>query len=381
MKAAALTLAFVVMFAASAGAYGYTDCGGAPCHWPNWPVEYWVNENGTEDLSNEFDIVQKSFQRWESENQTFCTIDFNYSGTTNIDTFESDGRNVILWVEQGWEYDVAVLALTQCWYNADSEFYDCDIAINGQNYIWDVDQDGAVNEIDLRSTLTHEIGHLWGLDHSEVRESTMYWAYDTRSNAADLDYDDIAGAHADFCSEDLEPDDPYEQNDSRVHAESWGDGMTLEDLRLYDDDWFRLRVPENHRVKVEILDEDPARFKNIYLYDGNGVALDVQPCDGDCAVALGSPGAEEVSNVVVRGEFDENMIQAEAYSIRVSMVLPGQEGELYDDDDDGGEGAVCGCDPLGAGSRVAAGPAMGWAFALFALTVAIRSRRSAGGKR
>ena len=369
----ALMLIALMLVGSSGLAFEFTQCGDTDCHWDQWPVRYYINQDGTPDLDNEFEIVEKSFARWESEHQTFCGIEFEYGGTTSVKTAEADGKNVVFWVEQGWTYGPDVLALTQCFYNANGVFLDCDIAVNGQNYTWDVGEDGGVSDIDLRGTLTHEIGHLWGLDHTTNKTATMYTYYDAGSNASDLDFDDIAGAWDTFCTGELPQDDSNEPDDTRVLAEDWSEGLALTGLRLYDDDWFRLSVPAGKRVKVEVLDEDFLRNKQIYLADFKGDMIDVQPCDGDCAVALGqAQQIEEVRNVVVRGEFDVNPIQTDLYDIRVTLVDPGEEGELYDDDDAAGDGG-CGCDPFGsyAGIRPGSGSDTGlWLLAaLFALAV------------
>ena len=379
-----LAAAILITLFASSFAYGYTftNCAGAPCYWDKWPVSYYISSTGTEDLSNEVDIIQKSFSRWEVGHQTLCGVEFSYEGRINIDYGKSDSKNVIAWVESGWEYGSDALAVTQCWhYENSSEFLDCDILINEQNYTWNDDpklQDGSFN---LRATLTHEIGHFWGLDHTDLQQATMYAYYDDRFNASDLDYDDILGARDYFCpDEDFPADDANEENDTRVGADFRDDGFTLNNQILYDDDWFRILVKKGKRIKVTILDDDLGRSKIIYLATRSGEILEGQPCDGDCAVALLDPdddslfgsSAEKDFNVVVSGEFDENPISIENYHIKVKLVDPGEEGELYDDDDDlGADGfELCGCDQGGAfgGStrNGMSGPAMMFSFAIVA---------------
>ena len=369
---ASLILMILVTLVASASAYEFTQCAGKPCGWGQWPVKYLINSAGTPDLGDEVSIVQKSFARWEAQHQTFCGIAFSYGGKTSISTSEPDGKNVILWTESGWTYGPDVLALTQCWFDSNGLFLDCDIVINGQHYRWNVGEDGDVGDIDLRGTLTHEIGHLWGLDHSDVRESTMFAYYDASSNASDLDYDDIAAAWEVFCEGDLPPDDQYEPDDSRVLADDWGDaGLALTGLKLYDDDWFRFRMPAGKRVKVEVLDEDLLRFKMITMTDARGNVLDQQRCDGDCAVALGDAFAEERTiNVALSGEYDQQAVSTAGYDLRIQFVDPGQEGELYDDDDGDGPGG-CGCDPGGAYGGTLRGKGSDMGLAALALLAAL----------
>lgn len=358
-------------FAASTFGYEYILCGDEPCTWSSYPVHYLINEKGTPDRSDEDEIVEKSFSRWAQGHQTFCELEFKYDGTTQIDESAYDEKNVVYWVEKNWEYSKQVLALTQCWFNNQTNrFLDCDIAVNGQDYSWD-DLGQESGNVDLRSTLTHEIGHLWGLDHSDVPAATMYAYYDPRSNAADLDYDDINGAYRAFCEGLLPKDDEYEQNDSSVQAVDFGEEtFTLYDLRLYDQDWFKIVIPKGYRAKVIFRDDDLLRSKNIYLIDYKGEILDVAPCDGDCAVALGDAEDDpQVGNILVDGEFDDYTISEERYDLKVEMVLPGEEGDLYDDDDStGGSDEGCGCNMTGDFNSKATNARLAW-FLLLGLIV------------
>ncbi len=358
-----LALLLILACALPSFAYELFICDTGPCHWNQWPVGYFINAQGTEDLEDEFDIVQKSFARWEVERQTFCGIQFEYRGTTNIRVSEADGNNVVLWVEDAddWEYTSAALALTQCWYDETNAFHDCDILINGVDFDW-ADGENGGSGYDLRSTLTHEIGHLWGLDHSKIQAATMYEYYNDRANASDLDYDDILGARDVFCPEfELPEDDALEQNDTSIKARDLEEDTVLEPLMLYDDDWFALKVPVGKRVKVLLRDEDSWRPKTIYLGDRSGEILDSGTCIGDCNVALGDPTEPDAQGldgetrdvtkrvIAIRGEFDENSISTAQYAIKVEYVNPGEEGELFDDDDLQAEGEeLCGCDQGGA---------------------------------
>ncbi len=364
MKIFAFTL-FLLILSSFAYGYTYTDCAGAPCYWDSWPVPYYISSAGTKDIDNEVKIVKESFARWEKEHQTLCGIKFSFKGKSKINHGESDNTNVIAWIESGWDYGPKTLAVTQCWhYQNSSKFLDCDILVNGQDFSWG--ESDSARAFDLKSTLVHEIGHFWGLDHSNLQQATMYAYYDHRYNASDLDYDDILGARDKFCpEEDLPPDDSYEENDSRVTAEFWDDGFELENLRLYDDDWFKIKVKKGKRVKVEVLDDDLYRQKMIYLATRGGEIIEGRPCDGDCAVALLDPdddslfnsSSEKDFNILVRGEFDDNPISIDQYHIRVELVDPGKEGDLYDDDDGDGSGGLelCGCDQGGAYNGISGG--------------------------
>jgi hypothetical protein len=69
----------------------------------------------------------------------------------------------------GAEYDRSALAVTTDTANtATGQIYDSDVEVNAVNYSWaDVVADPQlVDDMDLQNALTHELGHLIGLDHT-----------------------------------------------------------------------------------------------------------------------------------------------------------------------------------------------------------------------
>ena len=98
----------------------------------------------------------------------------------------NDGRNTLIFHSANWcqlasngtceiDYAPAALAVTTDTANRDSgQIYDSDIEINALDYTWaDVDPDGGPNpNMDLQNALTHEMGHLIGLDHTCYDPST-----------------------------------------------------------------------------------------------------------------------------------------------------------------------------------------------------------------
>jgi len=80
------------------------------------------------------------------------------------------------------------------------EIVDADIEINDGGYAFSYDDTPGVNEVDFLSMLTHELGHFFGLDHSDESSATMFATYATSPVAAlearSLSQDDIDGVCA-----------------------------------------------------------------------------------------------------------------------------------------------------------------------------------------
>lgn len=105
-----------------------------------------------------------------------------------------DGLNVIAFVDQGWAATQAAFAITSVSFRDEGELYDADLEFNAASYQWSLDASLEPERVDLGNTLTHEAGHMLGLDHSAVPESTMYFdASPGQTSKRSLEEDDING--------------------------------------------------------------------------------------------------------------------------------------------------------------------------------------------
>ena len=150
--------------------------------------------------------VRAAFDAWD---EVGCTdFDFVYDGivddvTAGFENNDSD-TNAVIWVSSDWpsNLDGALAVTTTSFSPSTGIVVDVDIELNGERFaftrVGETRCNPASNVQDLRNTLTHEVGHLIGLDHPPesfaFRETTMFAtapACETKKRT--LEQDDIDG--------------------------------------------------------------------------------------------------------------------------------------------------------------------------------------------
>lgn len=170
-----------------------------------------VGDPGIQPAGSEFDAVRRSFQSWQTVFAECGNLTFEEGGIVDdrdvgYDVTADDNRNIVLfrqtrcsdvapstdacWEEEScgnkydcWGNDGRTIAITLTTYDAKSGIiYDSDIELNGVGFSFTT-VDTPCNPplvtrncvyTDIQNTMTHEIGHLVGLDHTSQRVSTMY---------------------------------------------------------------------------------------------------------------------------------------------------------------------------------------------------------------
>ena len=169
------TLAMAMTLAAHGYAHK-TNSDGAVLHWAQPEVEFVLNTDGQHDLDEDAveDAVIRSLDEFRVEGNN---LSLEYMGPTNTRRVEySDDENVIFF-EDDWERigaDESLLALSFVFSQDDGEIIAADVAFNIEHHEWDTEGgDARSGSNDFYNALSHEMGHVTGLAHSEHGEATM----------------------------------------------------------------------------------------------------------------------------------------------------------------------------------------------------------------
>ncbi len=203
-----LALALPVLLSSSrADAYAFLhEC--APT-WSKLPVRYKINQNGSRDfpdIAKVETIFKSSFSAWEEP----CCSNFRsqYDGLTTLTANNNQGQIILSFSDASFprEYGGSeTIAVTLISIAQSCTIIQAPILFNGFNHRFRSDG----REVDLESVTTHEVGHLLGLDHSNLNRATMFYAYTGGTSARILHDDDVQGVCALYprvcsCSKDSE---------------------------------------------------------------------------------------------------------------------------------------------------------------------------------
>jgi hypothetical protein len=178
---------FLLIFLFSIEAFAYQSSlssGGKSVSWPNTHIPFMVITN-TSDMpsSTANNIIQQSVSQWNAHSGTSITT--TNSALSEI-RFKSDFSI----------YGPAVIGVTELTFTSGGSIQQAKIFLN-DNY--DFKTSPAVysdGEVYLGDVVTHELGHLFGLSHSEVLDSSMFYA--AFSGQSTLSKDDISGVRSKY---------------------------------------------------------------------------------------------------------------------------------------------------------------------------------------
>jgi hypothetical protein len=210
-------LAALVLLPASASAYGIATVDeslkGTIIRWATPNITYYVDAAGTNGLTaaQSQSCMDGAFADWQAVDCSALT--FTRGGTTtnkNVLPMSSgyplyeNGKVELVWInDSSWTFGQQVLGVTMVngsW-SVSGRITEGDIAFNGKDYTWNLT--GTIgywnNDMDCKSVVIHEIGHLFGLQHvlgsyAYNDPPTMLPAVDPDGRSATLSPDDEMGA-------------------------------------------------------------------------------------------------------------------------------------------------------------------------------------------
>jgi len=167
---------------------------GFPLWWRNACIGYSIQRDGTPQIA--FDevssLITQAFTRWTS---AACLTDESGRSRPSIDVrdlgpvacskvelapFPQPNQNAIVfrqtWPKKQDERDRTILGLTKVQFLPSSgEILGADIEINMEDLRpFKTAEPLGGDEYDLLAVLTHEVGHFFGIAHSDIRSATMY---------------------------------------------------------------------------------------------------------------------------------------------------------------------------------------------------------------
>lgn len=168
-----------------------------PVLWPGAQVTFTINDQGTDNSTVApglpqalLETVLSSFAAWNQlecpgfEEPDNCSdMLLTYEGLTSqtgvgFDQAENAKNiNLVVWRDQNWNQIASdqTFALTSVTFNPNTgRIVDADLEINSEIYTLNIGDPVDPNLADLENTLVHEVGHFVGLDHSSVRDATMF---------------------------------------------------------------------------------------------------------------------------------------------------------------------------------------------------------------
>lgn len=187
---------------------------GPSLSWYTRAVGFALAVDGTSDLpgTEEYDVFRSSFEVWENLELAPGLTCASPGAKTDLAFHEAtapssvdrvgydflspdDNENLLIFRDDEWPHPGqggVIIALTTTTYNAvTGEILDADIEFNSAGFQFTSTLAGA--STDLMNTAVHEIGHVLGLGHSSVSDSTMFARADLgETEKRDLACDDRA---------------------------------------------------------------------------------------------------------------------------------------------------------------------------------------------
>jgi predicted Zn-dependent protease len=139
--------------------------------WTTFPIRYLITNRSVNGVSADQlrAAIDAAFAEWARVEG--LSIPAEFAGFTNVEPEDNDGLSVIGFQEQA--EDENTLGATSFTINSETgQILESDIFLN-TIFDWSVAGAGQAGRYDTQAIATHEIGHLLGLGHSALGETTL----------------------------------------------------------------------------------------------------------------------------------------------------------------------------------------------------------------
>lgn len=139
-----------------------------------FPIPFVIDSKGSEDagFADSSSAINNAFSAWQNVSKQ--TMRFTFSGQRTPATVNcADRTNSLLWIEGNWPASSFILAITNTTFFIQDppDLIDADISFNGRDFTWS--ESGGSGDVSIQAVAQHEIGHMIGLQHSQVRGAIM----------------------------------------------------------------------------------------------------------------------------------------------------------------------------------------------------------------
>lgn len=138
----------------------------------NLPIKLYVHESFPLDQFPQLEsVVRESVNDWNLKlgREVFRIEGFRINGSLAP---KKDGYSVLYWMNT-WEENLKHEQARTTIYWSGSQIYEGDIRINAKDHQFYVGFDTQFKNVDMRSLLVHELGHVLGLAHNHQQPSVM----------------------------------------------------------------------------------------------------------------------------------------------------------------------------------------------------------------